>query len=146
MAESNNPINLLKILAQNAIERQREAIQSHIILIAVHDDQEQIKAFQKIAAKDANSIRKMYVFDNEDACVDFVCERVSLNPDVKINVFVGGGLVTGIVSSIHHCEQIQVILITNKPPFNEEERESMKMYSKVNKYAIFCITKSKNGN
>ncbi len=37
-----------------------------------------------------------------------------------------------LVSDIHHCEQVRVILVLNDPPLNEKERESMKMYSKVN--------------
>lgn len=135
MAESKDPADLFGTLVRNAVERQSVAIESRFrfIIIAVHDDEEQVKVLKKIATNNANSTRTTRVFDNVDECFAFVTDEVSSNPNVPIVIFVGGRLVTDLVSSIHYCEQVQLILIANKPPFNEEERESMKMYAKVNK-------------
>jgi len=131
MAESNEPGDRMKMFAQKAIQRETTEIEGTSILIVVHDDEQQLEKFKKIATKNTDSARKIFVFNDVDTFYDFVCVKASSNLR-QIVVFVGGQLVNDVVSSIHYCEQVQLILIMNKPPFSDEERESMKMYSKVN--------------
>ena len=140
MAESNIPAEYMGVIIQRVLESNADPAKINIIFIAVHDDEKQLKVYNKFARKYADSAQRKYIFDNVDACYDFVTERVSLNSRVKIIIFVGGGLVNELVLSVQFCEQIEVIFITNKPPFNEEEQESMKISSKVNKIYRFLKT------
>ncbi len=64
-------------------------------------------------------------FDNVDASLEFVTENVSSNPHVKIIIFIGGGLVHELVSSaICYGEQLQLILVINKPPHLMKKNEN----------------------
>jgi hypothetical protein len=108
MAESNTPPDSLHLLAQKAIEYQTVVIQSKNIIITVHDDKDQVEGFQSIAAEDPDTL---YVFDNGDACYNFISEKVSSDPHVDIIVFIGGGLVCNLIPDIHFVEQVKKILI-----------------------------------
>ena len=132
MAQSNTPENSLAAIIGRTMERQRETIRSKCTIIAVHDNEKIIETFKQIAATDSDSKRLLHVFDNVDACFDFVLNEVSCKPSVEILIFLGGGLVCDIVTAIHACDQVTKIIIVNKPPFDKEERELMKTYPKVN--------------
>jgi hypothetical protein len=132
MAESNQPGDIMKIFAQKAIQRETTEIEGTSILIVVHDDEQQLEKFKKTSTKNADSARKIFVFNDLDTFYDFFIEKNSSDSRIQIVVFVGGQLVNDVVSCIQHCKEVQLILIMNKPPFSDEERESMKMYSKVN--------------
>jgi hypothetical protein len=132
MVESNEPGNKMKVFVQKAIEQQQAAIEESLIFIVVHDDEHQIEIYKKIATKNANSARRIFTFNDCDTFYDFVIEKVSSKEHIKIIIFVGGRLVNDVVCSIHFCEQVQSILILNKGLVSDEERESMKMNSKVN--------------
>jgi hypothetical protein len=138
MAESNIPTYSSSILVRLA-ETQRDSIQrvlSKNLIIVVHDDDDHLKAFRQIATAKPECIGKMHVFDDDEQCSNFVCEKVAEDPDVKFLVVVGGRLVRDLVSSIHFCSQVERIFIVNKPPFDEEEREIMKTWPKVKKKQI----------
>jgi hypothetical protein len=131
MAESKKPGDRMRVFAQNVMESAKTAIEGKYIFIVVHDDEQQIKMYKNIATKNADSVERIFVYNNVDACYDFVVEKVSSRPDIQIIVFVGGQLVSDVVSSIHDCEKVKSILILNKPPFSDEELEAMKIYPKV---------------
>jgi hypothetical protein len=146
MAESNIPTYSSSILVRLA-ETQRDSIQrvlSKNLIIVVHDDDDHLKGFRQIATAKPECIGKMHVFDDDEQCSNFVCEKVAEDPNVKFIVFVGGRLVRDLVSSIHFCSQVKTIFILNKPPFDEEERELMKTCPKVKKTDRFFVTNTKN--
>jgi hypothetical protein len=131
MAGSNNSMESISMLFRKASENQRSFIENICKIIIVHDDENILNTFKIMASPNSSSNRIMRIFDNVYACSDFLT-RISDNYQLKLIVFVGGQLVHDLVSSIHHREQVQVIFILNKPPFTEEERNTMKLYSKVN--------------
>lgn len=132
MAESNKPGDLMSIFIQKAIDCRIKNNESRSITIAVHDDEEKSKCLKNIATADhENSIRNVYVFDNIDECYDFILEKVSSDPLVTITILVGGGLVCDLVSEIHGCSQVSLIIVMRKPPIPVEEHELMKQYDKV---------------
>ncbi|CAF1380414.1 unnamed protein product [Adineta steineri] len=131
MFESNKPGDQMKSFVQKAIEQQKIAIERSLIFIVVHDNEEQIERFKNIAMKNEDSAQRIFPFSNFDTFYDFIIEKVSSRPAIKIIILVGGQLVDDVVSSIHFCEQVQSILILNKSSISNEERESLKTYSKV---------------
>ena len=135
MAESNTWSNKFRSILQKVAEQRvsAEAKSNEFITILVHDDAELRKRCNEVVAQHANAIIGGYAFDNVDECLDYIIEKVSSNEHVTIMISVGGQLVCDIVQSpVYNCDQVQLILITNEPPFKEEERELMKNYPKVN--------------
>jgi hypothetical protein len=79
----------MKVFTQNAIEREITAIEGSSLFIGVHDDEQQFEIFKKAATKNADSVRKMFVFNDVDTCYDFVLAKISANLHNQIVVFVG---------------------------------------------------------
>ena len=135
MVESNTWSNKFRSILQKIAEQRisAEVKSNEFITILVHDDTELRKRCNEVVAKHANTMMGGYTFDNVDECLDFIVEKVSSNERVTIMISVGGQLVCQLVQSpIYNCEQVQLILITNEPPFEEAERELIKNYPKVN--------------
>ncbi|UJR19298.1 hypothetical protein I4U23_022427 [Adineta vaga] len=131
MTESNETADKMKVFAQMALERGKTEIEASCIFIVVHDDEQQIEMYKNIATKNEDSAERIFVYNNVDECYDFVIDIVSTRQSVQITVFVGGQLVSDVVSSIHDCEEVKAILILNKPPYSDEERKAMQLYPKV---------------
>lgn len=135
MAGSNTWSHKFRSILQKIAEQRlsAEAKSNEFITILVHDDAELRKKCNEVVAKHANAMMGGYAFDNVDECLDFVIEKVSSNERVTIMISVGGQLVCDLIQSpVYNCEQVQLILITNEPPFKEGERELMQNYPKVN--------------
>ncbi|CAF1288930.1 unnamed protein product [Adineta steineri] len=137
MVESNAGHNL----RQDLVEKHRNVIGQQHPIIIVNSNKDQNKIFEQSFSEYSRiTNRPLYVFDNVDECCDFVYEQASSNEEAKCIVLVQDQFANELIPSIVHAEQIEDIIILNENPPSQQERESMREYTKAGSERNSSIT------
>ncbi|CAF3645834.1 unnamed protein product [Rotaria sp. Silwood1] len=117
---------------EDFVEKGRTDVGHQYPIIILDDNKDKKKIYEQVFAEYSRFIKRpIYIFDNANECYNFVTTELCGNTHTKVLVLVRDQLINNIIHKIVRFDQIQKIIILNDNPPSEEERKSMKPYSKV---------------
>lgn len=128
MAESNLGSTLTKDLGKMHLT----ALACQHPIIIVNGDKDKNKIFEEMLAQYSGaSKRPVHVFSSADDLCNFVENELYFDEYAKCVVIATDQLAYDIIPDIVHCKQIEEIIILDNHQPSQQDRESMKAYSKV---------------
>jgi hypothetical protein len=129
MAKSNSGSDL----AQNFVETHEYFIGRQHPIFIVNGDKDKNKIFEQQIFIEYSRVSKrpIHIFHNVDDCYNFVMEQLYADKYAKCFVIVSDQLANEIIPEIVNCEQIEEIMIIDNNLLTQQEKELMKIHSKV---------------
>lgn len=136
MAKSNSADDLLSDL----VAKHYTSLKHQHPIIIVNGEKDKNTILESIFVEYARvSKRPVHIFNNVMDCRDFVENQLYDDLYAKCVVIVTDQLAYELIPDIVYCEQIKEIIILNNQPPSEQDRESMKEYSKVREWSRFLF-------
>lgn len=136
MAKSNSADDLLSDL----VAKHYTSLKYQHPIIIVNGEKDKNTILESIFVEYARvSKRPVHIFNNVMDCCDFVENQLYDDLYAKCVVIVTDQLAYELIPDIVYCEQIKEIIILNNQPPSEQDRESMKEYSKVREWSRFLF-------